>query len=213
MIKRIIFDVDGTLICNVHFEPAISKTLKKLNIFSKDNLNKFLFGISTYEKNYNSYNRHDYLKHFSQILEIKLKEEFINIFFEELKYIVPKEFKGIGETVKELSEKYEMVILSNYFSQSQKNRLNNMNIGHLFSEFHGEKIIKPNSQAYIDACGSNFPKECVMVGDNVDLDIKGALNVGLKAVLVNNGKQTDSHLNILKIEKIEDLTIEMIENL
>ena len=38
MIKRLIFDVDGTLITNIKFVEPATKTLKKLGIYSKVNL-------------------------------------------------------------------------------------------------------------------------------------------------------------------------------
>ena len=53
MIKRLIFDVDGTLITNIKFVEPATKTLKKLGIYSKVNLEKFLSAIKTYEKHYN----------------------------------------------------------------------------------------------------------------------------------------------------------------
>lgn len=39
---------------------------------------------------------------------------------------------------------YELVLLSNYFEESQRNRLTAMRINDYFSEYYGEKIIKPN---------------------------------------------------------------------
>lgn len=41
MIKRIIFDIDGTLIRNVNFVDAIIKTLEEYHIYSEENLKTF----------------------------------------------------------------------------------------------------------------------------------------------------------------------------
>ena len=46
-----------------------------------------------------------------------------------------------------------------------------MKIGKYFSECYGEKLIKPNKQAYLSACGNKNPSECVMIGDDIYLDI------------------------------------------
>lgn len=61
MIKRLIFDIDGTLIRNVNFSEAITKTLNELKIYSKDNYDAFAYGIKTYENNYDNYNKEAYI--------------------------------------------------------------------------------------------------------------------------------------------------------
>lgn len=213
MIKRLIFDIDGTLIVNGNIEAAIIRTLKRLNIFSDNNFHQFLFGLSDYEQKYNAYNRDDYLNYFCELLGINLPIDFLDIFFEELKEAIPPESNKIASLLKELSRKYELVVLSNYFSESQKNRLHNMNIDSFFSEWHGEKIIKPNAQAYLSACGHYLPEECVMIGDNIELDIGGALDNGLKAIFVNSKGIHNPYPNVITVGKIEDLTLEMIESL
>ena len=42
MIKRLIFDVDGTLITRVSFIHPIQNTLKELQYYSEENVSKFL---------------------------------------------------------------------------------------------------------------------------------------------------------------------------
>lgn len=54
MIKRLIFDIDGTLITKVNFKKAILNALKKYGIYSKKNINLFLKGILEYENGYYS---------------------------------------------------------------------------------------------------------------------------------------------------------------
>lgn len=211
MIKRLIFDIDGTLIVGGNIEAAIIRTLKKLNIFSDNNFHKFLFGISDYEQKYNAYNKNNYLNYFRELLGIDLPNNFLDVFFEELKKAVPQKSSRIASVLKKLSQQYELVILSNYFSESQKNRLHSMNIDNFFLEWHGERIIKPNAQAYFDACGNHLPEECVMIGDNIELDIKGALDNGLQAIFINSKEIINPYHNVINISKVEDLTIEMID--
>ena len=62
MIKRLIFDIDGTLIRNVQFKDTITETLKETGIYSDKNLEIFLNSIKDYEKHYDNYNSTDYLK-------------------------------------------------------------------------------------------------------------------------------------------------------
>ena len=81
MIKRLIFDVDGTLITGVDFMDNIKKTLDKLGIYSEENVKLFLKGIKTYEQIYNNYNIKSYTKHLEHVLNNKLPENFVFIFF------------------------------------------------------------------------------------------------------------------------------------
>ena len=213
MIKRLIFDVDGTLITNVDFDYSIEKTLKQLNIYSEDNLKKFLAGIKLYENKFSNYNRNDYIKHFEEVLNEKLPDNFLDIFFENLKLAIPKKDLNLIETIKLLAEKYELVLLTNYFSISQLNRLKEMGIGEYFIACYGENLIKPDFNAYINACGNNKPCECVMIGDDIYLDIEKAQEVGLKTILVNTRNLLDLNIETLAVQSVCEITEEIIKNL
>jgi len=197
------------LITGVDFVSSIEKTLKRINLYSQENIEKFLEAIRTYESKYNNYNVNDYLYHLEKYLEIKLNTDFLDIFFDELKHCIPKENIKLINTIKKLSQKYELVLLTNYFKKSQLNRLNNMKIGKYFIECYGENLIKPNEMSYIKACGNNKPNECIMIGDNLNLDIKSAKKVGLNTIYVNS-KNILINEDITKVNKVEDITIELI---
>ena len=66
-------------------------------------------------------------------------------------YAIPDDNKKLIETIKKLSKKYELVLLSNYFEKSQRGRLEHIGIDKYFTEYYGEKICKPNRQAFVDA--------------------------------------------------------------
>lgn len=213
MIKRLIFDVDGTLIVGVNFIESVKRTLERFNIYSEENLEKFLKAIKTYEIKFNNYNKKDYLNHFSENLGIKLSNNFLDVFFEELKDCIPSKNEKLVNTIKQLSEKYEMVLLTNYFGKSQLNRLNNMQIGKYFTECYGEELIKPNKQIYIKACGTHNPNECVMIGDDLILDIKGGKEQGLNTIFVNSKNIDIENEDIITVNKVEEITIDLINNM
>ena len=210
MIKRLIFDVDGTLITGVNFIDSVKKTLDKLRIYSEDNVKLFIKGIKTYEQLYNNYNIKSYTKHFEQVLSNKLPENFVFIFWEELKNAIPPRSDKLISTISELSQKYELVLLTNYFAISQLNRLNNMGIGKFFKECYGEHCIKPNQKAYLDACGDNKVEECIMIGDDLYLDIKRAGEERLSTIFVNTKSvETNSSMGIV-VDSVEDISEELI---
>ena len=210
MIKRLIFFVDGTLITGVNFIDSVKKTLDKLRIYSEDNVKLFIKGIKTYEQLYNNYNIKSYTKHFEQVLSNKLPENFVFIFWEELKNAIPPRSDKLISTISELSQKYELVLLTNYFAISQLNRLNNMGIGKFFKECYGEHCIKPNKKVYLDACGGNKVEECIMIGDDLYLDIKRAGEERLSTIFVNTKSvETNSSMGIV-VDSVEDISEELI---
>ena len=210
MIKRLIFDVDGTLITGVNFVSSIEKTLNKLGIYSETNVKLFLEGIETYEHLYNCYDIKNYTEHFEQILNSKLPDNFVYIFWKELKSNIPPKNDKLIDTISKLSQKYELVLLTNYFAASQLNRLENMGIGKFFKECYGEQCIKPNKQAYLSACGNCDVKECIMIGDDIYLDIKRAKEEGLFTIFVNNKDIKINSSMDITVQSVEDITEEMI---
>lgn len=213
MIKRLIFDVDGTLIQGVNFTRSVQETLKKLEIYSEENVKLFLNGIKTYEQIYDNYNVIDYTQHMGNTINKKLSPNFVPTFFDELKMCIPPKNERLIDNIHRLSQEYELVLLTNYFAQSQLNRLNNMEIGKYFIECHGEKIIKPNRQAYLNACGDKKPCECVMIGDDIYLDITRAKQEGLNTIFVNSkGIEVKQEIGIV-VNSVEEISKDMISKL
>ncbi len=203
MIKRIIFDIDGTLITEINFSYHIKRALNKYGIKDPNKVKLFLLNIDEYEKTYNNYDKELYLKFFSDKLSCQLDYDFLNIFFEELKKAIPPNPYKIAEMLYRLNE-YELVLLSNYFEESQRNRLNAMGINKLFSEYYGEKTIKPNEKAYIDSAGIYHPSECLIVGDDKLLDIDIPKKLGFNTLFVNpNGD----------INSVEEITPQLIKKI
>ena len=114
------------------------------------------------------------------------------------------------KTIKDLSNVYELVLLTNYFSESQLNRLNNMGNVHFFIECYGEKLIKPNFDAYISACGKYTPCECVIIGDDILLDIEQAQKVVLNTIFVNTKNIKNYTIKTFEVQKVEEINVDLI---
>ena len=203
MVKRIIFDIDGTLITGVDFSTYVANTLKKYNIDDIKKTKQFLLNIKEYEKTYDYYDRNLYLNFFSAKLECELDNRFLELFFRELKKAIPKNSEKIKRMLSNLRD-YELVLLSNYFEESQRNRLSAMGINDYFSEYYGESIIKPNELAYRQAQGIYQPSECVIVGDDKRLDIDVPKSLGFKTIYVNENGD---------IKRVEELSPILIKKL
>lgn len=203
MIKRIIFDIDGTLITGVNFEGAVVNALRKYGVNDYEKVRCFLLNIAEYENNYDHYDKDLYLNFFSEKLNIRLDYTFLDIYFNELKYVVPEDFSKIKSMLKNLSD-YDLVLLSNYFEESQRNRLTTMGINNFFSEYYGEKSIKPNLSSYRSAQGKYLPSECLIIGDNKKLDVDVPKSLGFKTIYVNSQGDIDS---------VEKLSVQLIKKL
>lgn len=214
MIKRLIFDIDGTLITGVSFNDAIKNSLIEYGIFSEENRQKFIRAISTYEQYHNEYEKDKYLRYFSKMLGCSLDKTFLDIFFSNLgQYAIPDDNGKLKEIIEQLSRKYELVLLSNYFEKSQRGRLKNMGIDTYFSDYYGEKICKPNRQAYIDSIGAHKPYECVMIGDNLELDITGAQNCGINTIWVNTKRIEQGNIRTKWIDSVTKINESLINSL
>lgn len=203
MIKRIIFDIDGTLITGVNFKCAIMNALRKYGVNDLEKVNCFLVNIEEYENTYGFYDRDLYLDFFSEKLNIRLDYMFLNLFFNELKKLVPADSSKIKTMLMNLSD-YDLVLLSNYFEESQRNRLRAMGINDFFYEYYGEKSAKPNLSSYKSAQGNYLSSECLIIGDNKKLDIDIPNSLGFKTVYVNNDGDIDS---------VEKLSVQLIKKL
>ncbi len=102
----------------------------------------------------------------------------------------------IDETIpilKYLDSRYNLHIITNGFQEVQNLKLINSGIDHFFktitnSEMAGVK--KPNQKIFqlaINKAQTDF-NSSIMIGDNLEADIHGALNVGMDAILFNYHK-------------------------
>lgn len=92
------------------------------------------------------------------------------------------------------AKNYLLHLITNGFESVQHSKLSNSNLSDYFEEvITSEKAssLKPNKEIFefaLQATGAHA-HQSIMIGDNIDADIKGAMNAGLDTVFVN-------HLNI-----------------
>ena len=67
--------------------------------------------------------------------------------------------------------------------------------------------MKPNKEAFEIAKGKYKENECVMVGDNFEVDIKGAIAVDMNAIYLNkNDKSIEQNSHVMAtIHNIQEL--------
>lgn len=204
-IKKIIFDVDNTLIIwKKEYISALKETLDFFNVeidaYVVDSV------IESLEGKYDIISKEILLKDINKICNLQLKMDFINMFFEKQKKLATFD-QELYNTIEYLSDKYELVVFSNFFSEIQEGRLETLGIRKFFSKVYGGDIIKvkPCKESFIKIIGENKPYECVMVGDSLKYDIQGALDVGMNAILYDYKNVYNEKYSYPVIKNIKDL--------
>lgn len=209
MIKRLIFDLDNTLIKWVpEYTSAIIETLEEFNLDM--DYKKIDEATGIMEKKYSHLTKEDLLYEINNICNSNLKIEFIDRLLENQKKLAPIDDYETIDTIKYLSSKYELVLLTNWFTDCQTGRLETLGVKKYFKEFYGSDIAgtKPNLEGFKMACGNYKMEECIMIGDNLKTDIEGALNVGMgviKCDLYNLDLEVHEYPVIKKISDLKEM--------
>jgi len=99
-------------------------------------------------------------------------------------------FEGAIEILEYLKPNYELHIITNGFKEVQQGKLNNSNIDHFFKTVTNSEMVgvkKPNPKIFKHALQmANAEKnESIMIGDNYEADVMGAINFGIQAICYN----------------------------
>jgi putative hydrolase of the HAD superfamily len=110
-------------------------------------------------------------------------------------------------------KEYKLHLITNGFEKVQWRKLNNSNIGQYFSSVITSELaccLKPNKQIFDFAIGKAgcCYNESLMLGDNLDADIRGAMGAGMDTVFVNHSRE-ETELKptyiIYHLKELEDI--------
>jgi YjjG family noncanonical pyrimidine nucleotidase len=198
----IFFDLDHTL---WDFEKNSALAFEK--IFEKHqldlNLEEFLLHyIPTNLKYWKLYRdekisqedlRYHRLKEVFDLMNKEVVDEMIHLLSHEYIYYLPQFnylYEGAWEILDYLFPKYKLHIITNGFQTVQAGKLKNSNIEHFFqtitnSEMAGVKKPNPLIFEYALKKANATKSKSIMIGDSLEADIEGAINVGLDAIFFN----------------------------
>lgn len=207
MIKRVIFDQDNTLVSWLdEIWDTLDETFLDLNeLLSKQDKEKIIEAIDTYEQFYSKYDKKDMYSYINQKLDKILPSNWIDIWLDKLSNRNTILEPNTKEILAYLKGKYELVVLTNWFSYSQKNILKNSQILDYFDDIIStdEVLNKPNKEAFLKACGNHKVEECIMIGDNFNTDIIGAYDAGMEAIWYN--RKHKQQITKIKVQEIDNL--------
>lgn len=199
MIKKIIFDLDCTLFDTISDAPrAYGIFLKKypflvtpMELYDKfEDLNEV--DDLSFDKYY------EFIKNFlGDNFTREVFDDFVDIYCSEVTFL----FEDTIKVLEYLSEKYEIIVFSNWFYELQKRKCDFLKITKYFSSIYtidtfGEK---PKKEAMQKACYPFEFHECVMIGDNLEIDIMGPHNLGMDTIYIGESSEYKS------VTKLTDL--------
>ncbi|HEX6426544.1 MAG TPA: YjjG family noncanonical pyrimidine nucleotidase [Niastella sp.] len=208
--QHIFFDLDHTL---WDFETNSRQTLEEL--FHSYNLQTR--GVYSFELFYKNYMVHNeklwdrFRKGFIKLDDLRWKRMWLTLLDfkigdQKLAIDMAKRFLDLLPTRKTLfphtveilgyltNKGYRLHLITNGFEQTQHSKLKYAGIDSYFIEVitsEGSNYIKPNKEIFDYAFQKTkaLPAESIMIGDNVEVDIQGAINAGIDQIYVN-------HLNV-----------------
>ena len=220
-IKHIFFDLDHTLWdfdknSALAFEKVFSLNNVEvdirsfLNIYEPVNLNYWkLYRNAEIDQQQLRYGR---LKDTFDALEFTVDEELIHLLSEDyITHLTTFDhlFEDTIDVLNYLQPNYQLHIITNGFSIAQEKKLTVSNISHYFktvtnAEMAGVK--KPNPIIFNHALqlANAKPTESIMIGDNYEADVLGALNVGYDAIFFNYRKD-ESEPHVKQVSKLIEL--------
>ena len=222
--KHLFFDLDHTL---WDFETNSKHTLKEL--FEKYDLNTFFKSFDLFYEKYETHNEQLWVEY----REKKITKEALNFdrfhtpFSEAgltdeaiaqqfaLDYISVSPTKtalmpNAIEVLEKLKQKHTLHVITNGFKEVQFVKLKNSNLEQYFSKIFISETIgasKPKTAFFEYAIKSaNARKsECLIIGDNLETDIDGAINFGLDYVFFNPNKNQHNRKLTNEISDLKQL--------
>jgi putative hydrolase of the HAD superfamily len=118
-------------------------------------------------------------------------------------------FEGTIEILDYLKPKYNLHIITNGFKEVQQGKLNQANIDHYFQTVTNSEMVgvkKPNPKIFNHALtmAKATPENSIMIGDNYEADIMGALNLGFEAICFNYHNEILSE-GIIEINHLKEI--------
>ena len=89
------------------------------------------------------------------------------------------------------AKKYALHLITNGFEKTQWSKLNNSGLSNYFTHVitsEASNSLKPKKEIFdyaMDKAKASLP-ESIMIGDNLDADIQGAMNAGMDTIFVNH---------------------------
>ncbi|WP_166921648.1 YjjG family noncanonical pyrimidine nucleotidase [Flavobacterium poyangense] len=220
-ITDIFFDLDHTLWdFDKNSEMTFDRIFKEkfLSINTADFIDKYVpinqacWKLYQHDKITHQELRYNRLKFSFDALNYKISDEDIDLIANDYIELLTENnhlFDGAIEVLEYLKPKYKLHIITNGFAQVQEKKINNAALGGYFSTITNSELAgvkKPNSVIFDYALNlaQTSKENSIMIGDDLDADINGALNAGLDAIFFND-KMIEAPTNFKQVNHLLEL--------
>ncbi|MCQ2975872.1 MAG: YjjG family noncanonical pyrimidine nucleotidase [Bacteroidales bacterium] len=232
MIRNLFFDWDNTI-----WDFSANSKLSLIECYEKFNLNQYFGAIENFLPIYYEVNDGLWAQYRQNIItkdyliKTRFNETFkrfgldnyelsmqVNDAYLDFTTYKKELVEGAEQTLKTLKDLgYKLYVITNGFLEVQKRKMRNSGIEHLFeasiiSDEAG--ALKPSKQFFDYAFKTTgvSPNETLVIGDDIEADIAGAIEYGLKCVFFNR-KGVDCKYKVdAEIKRLEEL-INIIKSL
>ena len=209
MIKKIIFDLDNTLLfLSDEWEENYKKFIDKYNL--NISTNDLFLCIGNFEKNMKNIvvSKQKLSEYVSNNLFIDFTTNMILELLEIYDNTSLLNTDTIYDILNYLSEKYELIAYTNWFTDNQIKRLKKYDLDKFFTKVYGWDILpkKPSKEGLSEIIKNDDIENYICIGDSIELDIEVPYSMGITTIFYNrkNIKQ-DKYKEIFKIEELKKI--------
>ena len=206
--KKIIFDLDNTLLfISDEWIDAYNFLIDKynLNVSAKE----LYSTIGTIEKNNPDIyiTKQFFIDYINDKLSLDFDEQKCDELLEIYAKIPLKNIEVVENILAYLSNKYELIAYTNWFTDNQILRLKINKIDNYFSKVLGWDVlpVKPSMKGLREIVGNNI-NNYIFIGDNIDMDIKLPVSIGIETIFYNRkGIFQDEYKEIRNIDELKGI--------
>ncbi len=204
--KKLIFDLDNTLLFMPDdWSKAFDDFVDRFNLtFSLD---EFCLTIAEMEKLNagNLITKELFIANIRKKITPKFDSKMFDDFLEGYAKIPLIYVDVIQDILTYLSNKYELIAYTNWFTDNQILRLQLNGMEQYFSKVWGWDALpaKPSRKGLAEIVGDNDARNYIFIGDNLECDIKLPDSIGMGTVFLNQKNLTQSQFR--EIKNIDEL--------
>jgi putative hydrolase of the HAD superfamily len=141
-----------------------------------------------------------------EVLAKEMSEKFLEI-LPTKKLLFPNTIEVLDYLV---DKRYQLHLITNGFENTQWKKLNNSGLNIYFTHVvtsESSNCIKPHKEIFdyaLNKAGAQL-NQSIMLGDNLDADIQGAMNIGMDNIFVNHIHTTTTLLPTYTITDLSEL--------
>lgn len=207
--KKIVFDLDNTLFfISNDWSNTFQQFIDKYNL---DLMPEDLYSsVETFEKNNSDtiVTKSYFSKYMSGKLSINISDEMIDEFLDDYANIPLLYIDVIYDLLMYLSQKYELIAYTNWFTENQIQRLKKYNLDSFFSCIYGWDIlpVKPSKEGLNTIIKGNEVSNFLFIGDSIKYDLELPDSYGTDTIFYNRkGIEQSKYKQVLKIEEIKKM--------